>query len=54
MLDHSLQLRLASPRDFDTVRAAVRVYLAWLSSIGTQPHPACPAPMLKSPEKYFS
>ncbi|CAD5213095.1 unnamed protein product [Bursaphelenchus okinawaensis] len=54
VIDYSLQLGLANNRDFETVQSAVRVYVAWLTTITSSPHPSAPTPMIKSPLNYFS
>ncbi|CAD5217462.1 unnamed protein product [Bursaphelenchus xylophilus] len=53
VLDYSLQLKMSTNREFETVQSAVRVYVAWLTTITTHPHPSAPPPMLKNPLNYF-
>lgn len=53
VVNHAFFLPMHNTRDYDTVRSAVRIYLAWLTGVATESHPACPKPLILDPIKYF-
>jgi hypothetical protein len=53
VVNHAFFLPMQNTREHDTVRAAVRIYLAWISGISVEPHSACPKPLASNPIKYF-
>ena len=53
VVSHSLTLPFHSQPAYETLSHAVRIYLAWCSSLTHQPHPACPLPLRTHPDLYF-
>ncbi|KAI6180617.1 Ral GTPase-activating protein subunit beta [Aphelenchoides besseyi] len=53
IVNHAFSLPMHTTRDCETVRAAVRLYLAWITAINIEPHVSCPQPLRDSPLHYF-
>uniref|UniRef100_A0A914IE06 Ral GTPase-activating protein subunit alpha/beta N-terminal domain-containing protein n=1 Tax=Globodera rostochiensis TaxID=31243 RepID=A0A914IE06_GLORO len=53
VINHALQLPFVPAQSHDTLRAAVRIYLAWTSALTAAPHDCCPKQLLMHPDRYF-
>ncbi|KAE9552452.1 hypothetical protein FO519_004337 [Halicephalobus sp. NKZ332] len=53
IVNHSFSLSFANPRDYETIHAAVRIYLTWSTALTSDVHPACPQPLRDHPDRYF-
>uniref|UniRef100_A0A183BS80 RALGAPB_N domain-containing protein n=1 Tax=Globodera pallida TaxID=36090 RepID=A0A183BS80_GLOPA len=53
VVNHALQLPFVPAQSHDTLRAAVRIYLAWASALTAAPHDCCPKQLLMHPDRYF-
>ena len=53
VVNHALALPFNSPANVETLSAAVRIYLAWSTSLTREPHACCPAPLREHPDLYF-
>ena len=53
MVSHSLTLPFHAQPAYDSLHHAVKIYLAWCSSLTYHPHTACPLPLRTHPDLYF-
>ncbi|KAH7729802.1 hypothetical protein AAVH_02276 [Aphelenchoides avenae] len=53
VINHAFSLPFRSTRDYETIRAAVRIYLAWSTALTSEVHKACPKSLREQPGRYF-
>uniref|UniRef100_A0AC34QLM1 Uncharacterized protein n=1 Tax=Panagrolaimus sp. JU765 TaxID=591449 RepID=A0AC34QLM1_9BILA len=53
IINHAFSLSFVNQRDCETIHAAVRIYLNWMTAVTTNVHPACPQPLKDHPDRYF-
>lgn len=53
VINHALSLPFRSTRDYETIRAAVRIYLAWSTALTSEVHKSCPKSLREQPGRYF-
>uniref|UniRef100_A0A7E4UYX2 RALGAPB_N domain-containing protein n=1 Tax=Panagrellus redivivus TaxID=6233 RepID=A0A7E4UYX2_PANRE len=53
ILNHAFSLSFANPRDYETIHAAVRIYVTWCSALSVEAHPSCPPTLKAHPDRYF-
>uniref|UniRef100_A0A914CZF2 Ral GTPase-activating protein subunit alpha/beta N-terminal domain-containing protein n=1 Tax=Acrobeloides nanus TaxID=290746 RepID=A0A914CZF2_9BILA len=53
VINYAFSLSFISPREYETIKAAIRIYLSWMTSITPEVQKSCPSSLIEHPDRYF-